>query len=589
MSERKTVKGFFEFLISSEVARLVVETGAIAAVGPAGVAIPVAGRAIEYYGPAVIQRMWTYISGRPKAEAALLLEEVANLDARSAWELAGNAARTNPGLKEASEASREHLGAVLAAIPTGFRQMLPRDQSGHTTCPADALPRNEVELLQSFPLAVPPYVPPCGLPGTQYRLEEIIGTGGFGTVYRARLETEDVPRAIKVASDPNRTASLRNERNSLKRLIDRGGAWSDRVVRLYGERLDSEPPFLIYEYVAGGDLAQFVRDRRRANGRDLNADEALSIVREIAECLAVPHSVGMAHRDLKPTNLLLNRRGWKLADFGLGAAVDPRGSAAERRTSLALSQELRGSGTPLYMCEEQRRGDAASPRHDVYSLGVLWYQLLMGDFTQRLTPDWEESLRERRVPENHVALIGRCVRGFKNRPEDGKSLVQDIDAIAHRSDEVRRRQLAEREAERKRSEREQAERSRRRAENTAWLLRRAGIALMSGGLGAIALGALGWLVGYLGWAMIVVAFMLFVFIVVVSMGWNDRRKRTAAVGFGLIIPLFSLLLALEDKVTAAQFAAMLDGGRAGTFGLVASVVGAVAGLVAGVVILARRG
>jgi serine/threonine protein kinase len=230
----------------------------------------------------------------------------------------------------------------------------------------------------------------------------------------------------------------------------------------------------------------------------MTSDEVMAIIREVAECLAVPHSVGMAHRDLKPSNLLLDHRGWKLADFGLGAAIDPRGAAAERRTSAGLSQELRGSGTPLYMCEEQRRGDTANPRHDIYSLGVIWYQMLIGDVSRRLTPEWEEELRDRKVPDSHIALIGRCIRGFKSRPEDGKSLIQYIDAIVYRLDEVKERQLAERDAQRR--------------------LMSHYVAYSVGGslLGGLAIGGIGALIGTVGWTKIVALIVLSVVVFVVT-------------------------------------------------------------------------
>jgi hypothetical protein len=578
--EERSAKGFFEYLVSSEVARVVIEAGAVAAIGPAGVAVPIAGRAIEYFGPPVIRRMWSYLGGRPKVEAAILLEEVANLDARAARQLARDAADANDELKAAPEAARQHLGAILSAIPAGLRQLLPRDEGGRTTCPADAFPGSEAELLQSFPLAVPPFVPPCELPGTGYWLEEIIGTGGFGAVYRATLKDEYEPRAIKVPGDPSRAESIRNEQRSLQRLIDSGTAWSRRVVRLYGHRLDADPPFLVYEYVPGGDLANFVRAYRRANGRAPSPDRALAIVREVAECLAVPHGAGMVHRDLKPSNLLLHRDGWKLADFGLGASADPFPGASLGGATATLGRELRGAGSPMYMCEEQRRRDPPDPRHDVYSAGIIWYQLLLGNFSRRLTPEWEEELRDRGVPENHVALIGRCIRGFKNRPVDGRSLVGEIDAIIRRLDEAKERQLAERAAE-----------TRRRAERSAELRSAIVRYAVAGAAGGIAFAIIGGAIGSgnsdkfataVGQAIGVSVFTGFLTGLVMSILIHFMNARNPLKLMYLIVFGVGMLLPISLGILAAVADAYMDGTgvdgvryaiNGGAFGVIAGLIG----------------
>src|SRR5262249_54629399 len=160
-------------------------------------------------------------------------------------------------------------------------------------------------------------------PGTPYRLEQLLGSGGFGAVYRATSHSlQHLPLAIKFCHDPALTAALHRERSNLERLMRVGGeSWSHRIVRLYGDDLDHRTPYLVYEYVAGGDLVHDLARRRQQAGRDLTSDEALGLIIQVAEALAFAHEHGLVHRDLKPANVLVHGDTLKLADFGLGGVT----------------------------------------------------------------------------------------------------------------------------------------------------------------------------------------------------------------------------------------------------------------------------
>ena len=109
---------------------------------------------------------------------------------------------------------------------------------------------------------------------------------------------------------------------------------------------------------------------------------------QIVEGLAFAHAQGLIHRDLKPANVLVTGGSLKLADFGLGRVVADHARNHSQIGVSAASQLLpdervsvfRGSGTPLYMSPEQRAGQEPDPRHDLYSLGVLWFYLLTGAY-----------------------------------------------------------------------------------------------------------------------------------------------------------------------------------------------------------------
>jgi serine/threonine protein kinase len=264
-------------------------------------------------------------------------------------------------------------------------------------------------------------------------LEALLGTGGFGAVYRATdPNLQHLPLAVKFCLDAKMKDTLRQERDNLERLMQAGKkGWSDRIVRLYGYNLEHATPFLVYEYVPGGDLANSLSGSLQ-QGKRWSPETVYRVVRQVAEGLAFAHERGLVHRDLKPANVLLAGKFLKLADFGIGGVVARHAAGQSQIGSSAVGQLTRaervslcrGAGTPLYMSPEQRRGEPADPRQDLYSLGVMWYQLLVGDVTRELHPGWDEELAEEcQVPETHVAIIRRCVGLLKKRPRDAQELL----------------------------------------------------------------------------------------------------------------------------------------------------------------------
>jgi hypothetical protein len=122
----------------------------------------------------------------------------------------------------------------------------------------------------------------------------------------------------------------------------------------------------------------------------------------------------------------------KLADFGLGGVTAVRAAQVSRIGATTVDQLtvadqaslFRGAGTPLYMAPEQRRGQAPDPRHDLYSMGVMWYQLLVGDVSRELHPGWAKELTLRfGAPRRHIELIERCVGWFDERPRNAGELL----------------------------------------------------------------------------------------------------------------------------------------------------------------------
>lgn len=203
------------------------------------------------------------------------------------------------------------------------------------------------------------------LPGTRvadrYRVVALLGKGGMGEVYRADDLTLEQPVALKflpqaLTGDPDALERFRNEVRTARRVSHAN------VCRVYDVGEAEGQPFLSMEYVDGEDLASLLRRIGRLPG-----DKALEIARQLCAGLAAAHREGVLHRDLKPANVMLDGRGRAMiTDFGLAG----------------IAEQIQGydvrSGTPAYMAPEQLTGKEVSERSDIYSLGLVLYEIFTG-------------------------------------------------------------------------------------------------------------------------------------------------------------------------------------------------------------------
>ncbi len=198
-----------------------------------------------------------------------------------------------------------------------------------------------------------------------YEVIAPLGVGAMGEVYRAvdtRLERQVALKVLPedLRAEPERRARFEREARVLSRLED------PRVCRLYDVGSADDRDFLVMELLEGESL----RDRL-ARG-PLGHYEAIRIGQQIAQGLAAVHRQGLTHRDLKPANIMLTASGVKLVDFGL-ARMEPPAAHPEITSSGQVV------GTYRYMSPEQARGEKAGPASDLFSLGVLLYELLSGE------------------------------------------------------------------------------------------------------------------------------------------------------------------------------------------------------------------
>ena len=213
----------------------------------------------------------------------------------------------------------------------------------------------------------------------QLEISELVGHGGMGAVYKARQKKLDRDVALKIirpesASDQTFAQRFGREARTLARLSH------PNIVAIYdfgevtipaSDGESSVPGRLYYflmEYVDGTDLRQVIK------GGELQPDQALAIVPKICDALQYAHDQGVVHRDIKPENILLDRQGQvKIVDFGLAKLA----STSEQDFTLTGAHQV--MGTPRYMAPEQMEGShAVDHRADIYSLGVVFYEMLTG-------------------------------------------------------------------------------------------------------------------------------------------------------------------------------------------------------------------
>ena len=202
-----------------------------------------------------------------------------------------------------------------------------------------------------------------------YRIEQKLGQGGTATVYQAVHRASARRVAIKVMRrerllDADRVNRLEREAKLIGRLCH------PNIVSSYGiGRLDDGRCYIVLEYLEGRSLS-----KRLAKGERLPPDEAIPILEAVAGALDAAHECGIVHRDVKPSNIfLLPGPPWvKLLDFGVAKdTIEPLDDTLQTKSNLVI-------GTPQYMSPEQCRGKAVGQRSDIYSLGVVAYQMLSG-------------------------------------------------------------------------------------------------------------------------------------------------------------------------------------------------------------------
>jgi serine/threonine-protein kinase len=276
--------------------------------------------------------------------------------------------------------------------------------------------------------------------GGRYHVKRVLGEGGMGIVYEAEQQMGTAVRKVALKTlhahlshDPSVSARFHREVGTIAQLEH------PNTIKVYdfGATADGTL-YIAMEYVGGKSLSQLLEE-----SKTLEPSRVLRIVKQIAGSLEEAHQQGVIHRDLKPDNVVLTQRAGekdvvKLLDFGIAARTESADAAREQK----LTQQGMVLGTPPYMSPEQFTGKALDARSDIYSLGVMTYEMVTGRLPFEASTPWQwatEHMMSQPIPFEATPVAGQIPASMraailralsKNKEERQDSVTQFYDELA---------------------------------------------------------------------------------------------------------------------------------------------------------------
>lgn len=411
----------------------VAKAGSVAVLRPAVGTVMAEG--LVDAAPGIANELWQALRRTPAAGGLLpgdvraAWAEVAALEPAEAAALAAEAVGAESGVWTSEQ--RASAVAYLAEVPATLRQSLrrPEDLSGRTVPSYRGFERPE-ELAALLPRRLSQMKAGQVVHGLE--LVRLVGRGGYGEVWEAvpRGVPGADPVALKFCTDARaRRQLLEHEAGVAARVMKCGH--HPGIVRLLRMHLDDDVPSLEFEFVDGGDLGAVLRSIW-ADSEPLDVADTFELMRQVLEPFAFMHAASPAivHRDAKLSNILIGHQGAvRVTDFGIGGLAFSGEDVAQSRRGVSLTpqymQVARGAYTPHYASREQMQGADAHPTDDVYSLGVILYQML----TRRVdegapSGDWQDELAEVGLPTIAIEVLKRALARSRERryPHAGEML-----------------------------------------------------------------------------------------------------------------------------------------------------------------------
>jgi serine/threonine-protein kinase len=250
------------------------------------------------------------------------------------------------------------------------------------------------------------------IPGRSgWKLTQQLGAGGFGEVWIGEHAKLRQRRAFKFCFDDERLRALKRE-VTLVRLLRNALGERDDIVRFYELKLDEPPFYLESDLAPHGNLMQWAE--KQGGLATVPLGQRIGLVAYTATALAAAHSIGVLHKDIKPTNILVfdapdGTVRPRLVDFGIGTLADPSVLGHHGVTAAGFTRATiaRSTGTPTYNPPEYVVGKPYTVQGDIYGLGVLLFQLVTADATRPVAPGWERDVSDPLLRED----IAECVDG----------------------------------------------------------------------------------------------------------------------------------------------------------------------------------
>ncbi len=263
----------------------------------------------------------------------------------------------------------------------------------------------------------------------RYEIIEELGVGGMGRVYRVEDKQTKEEIALKlinpdIAADKKTIERFRNELTTARKIAHRN------VCKMFDLGEEKGQHFITMEYVSGGDLKRFIR-----RSEQLSVGKAISIAKQICDGLEEAHSLSIVHRDLKPQNIMIDDHGnARIMDFGIARSIKAKGITG---AGVMI-------GTPEYMSPEQVEAKDIDQRSDIYSLGIILYEMLTGRLPFEADTPFAIGVKHKsetpkdpkefnpQIPDDLSSVILKCLEKDKERRYQSSNEVRsELDNIDH--------------------------------------------------------------------------------------------------------------------------------------------------------------